>query len=86
MERRERQDRPRAESSFLSLSSLLTFLPSSLLAATWTYQSLLELVRRKAKTGSDQIVEISYVWKQGNLRRELENGELASFLLCFSSP
>lgn len=88
-EREEKDDRPRARDSapLPPLSSSLTFVPSSLFAVTWTYQSLLELIRRKGRAESDQAIEISFEWKQGNLHRDLENGELAfpSSLLHLSS-
>ena len=84
----EQQEKEEVRKLFSSPSSpWLTSLFPLRFAVTWTYSSLLVLIRRKAKTGSDQIVDICFEWKQGGLRRELENGELAfpSFLLLFLS-
>ncbi|KAL7409109.1 hypothetical protein BDY24DRAFT_430052 [Mrakia frigida] len=43
---------------------------------TWTIQSILEPLRYKARTGPDQIFEISYTWKHGQLQGDLNRGSL----------
>ncbi|KAL7414158.1 hypothetical protein BDY24DRAFT_30024 [Mrakia frigida] len=56
---------------------MLTVLSLLLLSktVTWTIQSILELLRYKARTGPDQIFEISYTWKHGQLQGELNTAE-----------